>query len=162
MMENFPDLWKLGQAYFTGEFINKLEVRTDIINIIIISITSSSTVADLRGAPGVWAPLNFAMYITNLNIPLVDVRGIQPHNCPPPPPPPQMDFLDLPLMNITDTYKMIMGIILILLSRGLSYSNQCTTTCATKTMVCTILFYGMAHVKDPLLLVGKNICFLQL
>ena len=63
MMENFPDLWKLGQAYFTGEFINKLEVRTDIINIIIISITSSSKMADLRGAPGVWAPLNFAKYM---------------------------------------------------------------------------------------------------
>ncbi|XP_041376144.1 exocyst complex component 2-like isoform X2 [Gigantopelta aegis] len=26
MMDNFPDLWKLGQAYFTGEFINKLEI----------------------------------------------------------------------------------------------------------------------------------------
>ena len=72
MMENFPDLWKLGQAYFTGEFINKLEVRTDIVNIIIISISSSSTVADLRRAPGVWAPLNFAMYIKN---PQHSIRG---------------------------------------------------------------------------------------
>lgn len=30
MLENFPDFWKLGQAYFSGEFNCTREVRNDM------------------------------------------------------------------------------------------------------------------------------------
>ena len=39
--------------------------------------------------------------------------------------------------------------------KTISCSSQCSTTGITKAMVCAILC-GMVHIKEPLLLIGKN------
>ena len=38
---------------------------------------------------------------------------------------------------------------------AISRSSQCSTTGVTKAVVCVIL-YGMGHIKEPLLLIGKS------